>query len=200
LTWGFPQHYAWSEQAFQRWREQAVEAREVREPVVVVGVLPDQPLWVLQVAGEYARAFGARLVCVSVDSSRFTFQELPDGTLLSAPIQPELLDPIEAFPPERVAEMADLLDPMGVHWSTRQLVGEAATALIQIADEEDALMFVVGTRHTGFGGAVRKFFGGSVAVRLTHRQWRPVVVVPIEPTEADRRLPWEERSGESTER
>ena len=171
-----------------------------REPVIVVGVLPDQPLWVLQVAGEFARTFGARLVCATIDSSRFTFQELPDGTLLSVPMQPELLEPIEAFPPERVAEMADLLDPMGVHWSTRQLVGEAATALSQIADEENALMLVVGTRHTGFGGALRKFFGGSVAVRLTHRQWRPVVVVPIEPTEPDQRLPWEERTGEPSDR
>jgi nucleotide-binding universal stress UspA family protein len=165
--------------------------------VIVVGVLPDQPLWVLQVAGEYARTFAARLVCVTVDSSRFTFQELPDGTLLSAPLQPELLDPIDAFPPERVAELAELLDPIGVRWSTRQLVGEPATALIQIADEENALMLVVGTRHSGFGGALRTFFGGSVAVRLTHRQWRPVVVVPIEPTEADKRLPWEERAGEA---
>jgi nucleotide-binding universal stress UspA family protein len=168
--------------------------------VIVVGVLPDQPLWVLQVAGEYARTFGARLVCVTVDSSRFTFQELPDGTLLSAPLQPQLLDPIDAFPPERVAELAELLDPIGVRWSTRQLVGEPATALIQIADEENALMLVVGTRHSGLGGALRTFFGGSVAVRLTHRQWRPVVVVPIEPTEADKRLPWEERAGEPTER
>jgi nucleotide-binding universal stress UspA family protein len=171
-----------------------------REPVIVVGVLPDQPLWLLQVAGEYARAFGARLVCVSVDASRYTIQELPDGTLLSAPIQPELLEPAEAFPPERLQEMAELLDPMGLHWSTQQLVGEAASALMKIADEEDALMFVVGTRHVGFGGAVRKFFGGSVATRLTHRQWRPVVVVPIEPTEPDRRLPWEEqRAGEQAD-
>jgi hypothetical protein len=60
-------------------------------------------------------------------------------------------------------------------------------------------MFVVGTRHSGFGGALRKFFGGSVAVRLTHRQWRPVVVVPIEPMDADRRLPWEERAAGSSE-
>ncbi len=175
-------------------------ARAIQEPVIVVGVLPDQPLWLLQVAAEYARAFRARLVCVSVDASHYTFQELPDGTLLSAPIQPELLDPVEAFPPERLQEIADLLSPMRIPWSTRQLVGEAADALMRIADEEDALMFVVGTRHVGFGGAIRKFFGGSVATRLTHRQWRPVVVVPIEPTEADRRLPWEEqRTGEQAD-
>src|SRR5919205_1017626 len=111
-----------------------VEARGPQEPVIVVGVLPDQPLWLLQVAGEFARTFRARLVCVSVDASRFTFQELPDGTLLSAPIQPELLEAEEAFPPERQREIGDLLDPMGVQGSTRQLVGEPATALMRIAD------------------------------------------------------------------
>jgi nucleotide-binding universal stress UspA family protein len=177
-----------------------VQGPRSNQPVIVVGVLPDQPLWVLQVAGEYARAFGARLVCVSVDVSRYTFQELPDGTMLSAPIQPELLEPLEAFPPERLQEMAELLDPMHLEWSTRQLVGEPATALMRIADEEDALMFVVGTRQAGFGGAVREFFGGSVAARLSHRQWRPVVVVPLAPVEPDRRLPWEERPGDPPRR
>jgi nucleotide-binding universal stress UspA family protein len=193
-------HESWRESKDTFRKEAAVEAPGTHGPVIVVGVLPDQPLWMLQVAGEYARAFGARLVCVSVDTTRFTFQELPDGTMLAAPIQPELLDPMDAFPPERLEEMAELLDPMRLRWSTRQLVGEPATALMRIADEEDALMFVVGTRHVGFGGAVRKFFGGSVATRLTHRQWRPVVVVPIEPTEADRRLPWEERSVDPSDR
>ena len=57
---------------------------------VVVGVLPEQPLWVVQVAGEYAKAFDAELVCVAADATRYAYQELPDGTLLTAPVEPDL--------------------------------------------------------------------------------------------------------------
>jgi nucleotide-binding universal stress UspA family protein len=170
---------------------EASESRRFVEPVIVVGVLPDQPLWVVQVAGEFARTFHAQLVCVSVDATRYVLQDLPDGTLISAPIDPESDADEPMFPPERLEEIDGLLAPMGVQWSMRELVGEAATSLMAVADEENALMIVVGTRQNGFSGAVRRFFGGSVAVRLSHRQYRPVVVVPIAPTEDERRLPWE---------
>ena len=162
-------------------------------PVIVVGMLPEQPDWVLQVAGEYARTFGARLVIVTVDSTRYTFEELPDGTFLSAPIQPPLVERDPEIPQERLDEIAAVLEPAGVRWSARRLVGEAAASLMQVADAEHALMFVVGTRRGGLGGAVVRFFTGSLAVRLSHRQWRPVVVVPVEPTEPEQRLPWEDR-------
>jgi nucleotide-binding universal stress UspA family protein len=163
------------------------------EPVVVVGVLPDQPLWVVQVAAEFARSFGARLVCVTVDTTHYSVQELPDGTLVSAPILPEPAAPEPLFPPERVREIAELLGPLGVEWSLRQLEGEPAAALMAAADELDALMIVVGTRPAGLGGALRTFFTGSVAVRLAHRQYRPVVVVPGEPPPPPGEpLPWEE--------
>jgi nucleotide-binding universal stress UspA family protein len=168
------------------------EPRELVEPVIVVGVLPDQPLWVIQVAAEFARTFRARLVCVSVDSSRYVLQDLPDGTLISAPIDPDSGGDEPLFPQERLDEIDALLGPMQVRWTMRELVGEAAMSLMTVADEENALMIVVGTRQNGFGGAVRRFFAGSVAVRLSHRQYRPVVVVPIEPTEDTRRMPWED--------
>ncbi|MCU1474022.1 universal stress protein [Amnibacterium sp.] len=170
---------------------EAAESRQLVEPVIVVGVLPDQPLWVMQVAGEFARTFRARLVCVTVDATRYVLQDLPDGTLISAPIDPEAGGDEPVFPPERLDEIEALLTPMGVRWSMRELVGEAATSLMTVADEENALMIVVGTRQNGFGGAMRRFFGGSVAVRLSHRQYRPVVVVPIEPSPDDRRMPWD---------
>src|SRR4051812_46368786 len=109
---------------------------EAREPVIVVGVLPDQPAWVLQVAGEYAREFRARLVCVTVDASRYTFEELLNGTYLSAPIYPNVVEREPDLPEERLRELGALLDPLGVRWSARKLVGDAARSLIQVADEE----------------------------------------------------------------
>jgi nucleotide-binding universal stress UspA family protein len=171
--------------------EASGRSREWQQPTIVVGVLPDQPLWVVQVAGEYARTFSADLVCVSVDATRYALQELPDGSLLSAPLDPDPADDEPMFPPERLREVGDLLDPLGVRWEMRQLVGEPAMSLASVADEVNALMIVVGTRHTGFRGAVRTFFAGSVALRLAHRQYRPIVVVPIRPAEGSTGLPWE---------
>lgn len=162
-----------------------------RRPVVVVGVLPEEPLWVLQVAGDFARQFGARLVCVTVDGTRYSFQELPDGTMLSSPLPADQYASGPLFPPERLHEVAALLDPMGIEWSMRQLVGEPSNALIEVADELNAILIVVGARPAGFATAVRNFFTGSVALRLAHHQYRPVVVVPVEPTEAGERLPGE---------
>lgn len=156
-----------------------------RSRAIVVGVLPDQPLWVIQVAADYARAFDAALVCVAVDASRYAFQELPDGTLLTAPLDPDRLGGEPIFPPERLQEIDDLLRPSGVVWSMRELVGVAADSLRRVAEEVDALMIVVGTREGGLRGALRSVFAGSVAARLAHRQYRPVVVVPTAPAESD---------------
>ncbi|MDQ1530524.1 MAG: hypothetical protein QOE37_629 [Microbacteriaceae bacterium] len=162
-------------------------------PVIVAGVLPDQPLWVLQVAGEFARTFRASLVVASVDATRYAMQALADGTMMAMPIDPDILPEEPEFPAEWLTEVGDLLDPIGVTWSARQLVGEPSAELMTVADELDALMIVVGTRHSGFRGALHSFFAGSVALRLAHRQYRPVVVVPTAPVEPGERLPWEAR-------
>lgn len=163
------------------------------KPVIVAGVLPDQPMWVLQVAGEFARTFGADLVCASVDATRYAMQALADGTMMAMPIDPDVLPEEPAFPEEWLAEVGGLLEPLGVEWSARQLVGEPSAELMALADQLDALMIVVGTRHTGFRGALHNFFTGSVALRLAHRQYRPVVVVPTAPVGPEERLPWEAR-------
>lgn len=155
---------------------------------VVVGILPDQPLWVVQVAGDYAKAFDAELICVAADTTRYAYQELPDGTLLTAPIDPDLAAVGPMFSEERLAAIGEVLAPRGVRWSMRELVGVASDALMEVAEQENALMIVVGARPGGFGGALRSFFAGSVALRLAHRQYRPVVVVPTAPQDSDAAL------------
>ncbi|MDH2444481.1 universal stress protein [Amnibacterium sp. CER49] len=165
------------------------------QPVVVAGVLPDQPLWVLQVAGDFARQFGARLVIVTVDANRFAMQALADGTMIAAPLDPDTFSDEPDFPPEWLDQVGDLLDPISVPWEVRQLVGEPAGELMRVADEVDATLIVVGARHAGFRGALHNFFAGSVALRLAHRQYRPIVVVPIQPVAEGDRLPWEDRAG-----
>jgi nucleotide-binding universal stress UspA family protein len=172
---------------FQEDRHMAEQQNGSRR-TVVVGILPDQPLWVVQVAGEYAKAFDAELLCVAADATRYAYQELPDGTLLTAPIDPDLAAVGPLFSDERKAEIAELLEPRGVRWSMRELIGVATDALMEVADQEDALMIVLGARQGGFRGALRNVFSGSVALRLAHRQYRPVVVVPTAPEETDAAL------------
>lgn len=162
-------------------RIRAVTEQQDRGRAIVAGVLPGNPLWIVQVAGEYARTFGAELVCVHVDPARYAFQDLPDGSLMTAPIDPDLLDVGPAFDEERLRALGGLLDPTGVRWSVREAVGDAADALIAVADEVDALMLVVGASRGGLRGAVRAALSGTVGVRLAHRQYRPVVVVPTAP-------------------
>lgn len=155
---------------------------------IVVGVLPDQPLWVLQVAADFATAFDAELVCVGVDATRYAYQELPDGSMLSAPIDPDLAAVGPLFTEARLAEIRSVLAPSRVRWRMRELVGLATDALMEAAEDEDALMIVVGARPGGFRGALRNALTGSVALRLAHRQYRPVVVVPTAPDETDAAL------------
>src|ERR1700712_1569213 len=122
---------------------------------IVVGILPDQPLWVLQVAADYARSFDAELICVAADATRYAYQELPDGSLLTSPIDPDLTAVGPMFGDERLEEIRNLLAPSGVRWSMRELVGLATDALMEVADQEDALMIVVGARTGGVRGALR---------------------------------------------
>ncbi|MFD1722843.1 universal stress protein [Amnibacterium endophyticum] len=158
-----------------------------RSRAIVAGVLPEHPLWVVQVAGDFARAFDAEVVCVAVDPARYAFQDLPDGSLMTAPLDPGLLQPSPVLDPAARAALGALLEPSGVRWSVREESGDPSAALIRVADEVDALMLVVGAPRGGLRGAMRSVIQGSVGARLAQRQYRPVVVVPTapEPDEPD---------------
>jgi nucleotide-binding universal stress UspA family protein len=76
-------------------------------------------------------------------------------------------------------QATDLLDGSALHWSVRQLVGDPALAIKHLAEDIDARLLVVGTRKRGIGESIREFFTGSVAARLSHRQTRPILVIPL---------------------
>ena len=63
----------------------------------------------------------------------------------------------------------------GVPFDTRIVDGDPAAAIMELADEVDAVMVVVGRR--GRGGFAELLLG-SVPHRLTHHCDRPVLVVP----------------------
>lgn len=159
---------------------------------IVVGVIPDQPDDVLVQAARFAERFGAELVCASVDQTRYTVEELADGSVSAFPIDPDQAELVtEEFDPELALHIKQILTPMGVSWSLRALAGETAHELARLAEELNAEFIVVGTRHVGVRAGAREFFSGSAAVHLAHRQHRPVIVVPLAPVAHGTKLPWE---------
>lgn len=159
---------------------------------VVVGVVPGQPIEVVTVAAQFAEHFAAELVCEYVDRSSYPVETRADGTVLAAPIDPDVGDEeAETFDPELAQALSTALARHAVRWSTRALAGGVAPALAHLADDLDASMIVVGTRDAGLRASVQEFFAGSVAVHLAHRQHRPLVVVPLSPVTGDDALPWQ---------
>jgi nucleotide-binding universal stress UspA family protein len=159
---------------------------------VVVGVLSGQPDAVVLEAAVFASHFSAELVCASVDTSRYMVSEHANGSMTSLPFDPDLPELAEqGFDPRLKDHLAKVLDGRGVTWSTRALAGDPARALGHLADTLGAAMIVVGTRESGLRGSLHEFFNGSVALHLSHRQHRPVVVVPLAPVPFEDALPWE---------
>ncbi|MER7797396.1 universal stress protein [Microbacterium sp. NPDC096154] len=144
---------------------------------VIAGVIPGQSPRVMKEAARYAALLGAPLAVVHVDVTRFVTYEDPDGYVHSAPVDINVQageGELEAVRAEAETHLAN----SGVTWEVRQLVGDPALAIKHLADRVDAALIVVGTRKRGFGESIREFFTGSVAARLSHRQHRPILVVP----------------------
>ncbi|WP_127819251.1 universal stress protein [Microbacterium sp. CPCC 204701] len=145
---------------------------------VIVGVIPDHSSRVLKEAARYAKLFHAPLAVVHVDVTRFVTYEDPDGYVHSAPIDMNIASGENDLVRVQDAAAA-LLGDSELQWSVRQLVGDPAMAIKHFADQIDARLIVVGTRKRGIGESIREFFTGSVGARLAHRQYRPILVVPL---------------------
>lgn len=77
-----------------------------------------------------------------------------------------------------------------VPWHLRYLAGRADRALTHLARAVDAAAFVVGT-HVGRHRRMSEFLTGTLALQLSHRQHRPVLVVPTQVVDWQARAPWE---------
>ncbi|WP_309128881.1 universal stress protein [Microbacterium sp.] len=156
--------------------DEAAQNAELQK-AVIVGMQPGQPGHVLDEAVRFARLLSAPLVVVHVDVTRFVTYEDPDGYVHSAPIDLNLDAGVAEFE-EVQREASAALDRAGITWTARQLVGDPALAIKQLANKLDAQLIVIGTRKRGIGESIREFFTGSVAARLAHRQHRSILVVP----------------------
>lgn len=157
---------------------------------VIAGVLPGQSPRVMLEAARYARLLAVPLVLVHVDVTRFVTFEDPDGYVHTESIDPDA-GGIRAVLAAIRDDAASALADAGVRWSVHELLGDPALAISHLADRIDAPLLVVGTRKRGLGESIREFFTGSVAARLSHRQRRPVLVVPLgDPVPADQDIIW----------
>lgn len=149
---------------------------------VLAAVHPGQNPTVIHRAAELAASLGSDLVCAYVDVTSYLLREALDGTVESRPIDPDTVDDDADEVAERLRfRLEHELTPYGVAWSYTTLAGEPARALGRFADKINAALIVVGTREHGIGARLEELLSGSIAVHLTHRQHRPVVVVPLHP-------------------
>lgn len=154
-----------------------------KRPPLVVGVVPGQPEVVLLTAAEFTRDLGTQLVCTYVDVTRYASEFLPNGFMVTMPIDPDVTDEGEqVFPPELAEQVDRVLAGQDVDYTMRAIAGDPADALAQLAAAVDARAVVVGTREKGFLAGIEQLVNGSVGARLAHRQHRPVIVVPLAPS------------------
>jgi len=157
---------------------------------VIVGIEPEEPTRVLVEAARFALDLGTELVCAHVDTARYAIAEHEDGSITSMPLDPEVPDiRDEIFQPRLEQYVRRELSQWPLRLRFVALAGDPAQALSELAERLDARTIIVGTRRPGFRAGLEAFFTGSIAVRLAHRQSRPVVVVPLEPHAAA--APWE---------
>lgn len=158
---------------------------------LVVAVMPDQPAIVALTAVNLARAIEApALYFAYVDTSRYADEEYPDGTVRHLSIDPDLDEDWPAREAELGRLVGEWMDGADFPWHFRYLAGRADRALTHLARAVDAAAFVVGT-HVGHHHRIADFVNGSLSMQLSHRQHRPVVVVPIRVVDWEGRVPWE---------
>jgi nucleotide-binding universal stress UspA family protein len=119
---------------------------------------------------EHALDFGVEVVAVYVLD--------PVISVIPNPVLPEQIPAYEdagAAMAQTLEEWCAPLRASGVPYRSAVRYGPTVDALQRAADDEDALMIVVGRR--GRGGLAEVLLG-SVPHGLTHRASRPVLVVP----------------------
>lgn len=161
---------------------------------ILLGITPQQPPGVLEVALSLARRAGAVLVCAQVDPMVYVVEEHPDGSVESRPIDPDRADwNSPTFDPVLAGRIQTAAREAGIEVTFRSLAGDVGAALGRLAEVVGADMIVVGSSRGGVRASMHDFFSGSVAAHLTHHQSRPVVVVPIGPTATGAAAPRKDR-------
>lgn len=118
----------------------------------------------LERAAALAKAFGSNVIVTSVA-----------GLMTPAP-RGGGLDPLEMPEAHReeLGRAVEALTGQGVQVTTQLAVGDAAEAIVQVAEETSADLIVVGTREHGFLG---RMFGQSVSEGVSRHAPCDVLIV-----------------------
>jgi nucleotide-binding universal stress UspA family protein len=133
----------------------------------------------------------ATLICAYVEPLQRGVFDGAGGTMLAVPVDTEEVPDPEPFPENLKQRVLEVVKPYAVECEFSRPVGEISIALGDLGESTGAHTIVVGTRKPGVRAGIAEFFAGSVAAHLTHRQPRPVLVVPVSPAAADESLPWD---------
>jgi nucleotide-binding universal stress UspA family protein len=165
------------------------------QPTIVVGIGHHPAESVIDQALVFAANFHARLLCVSVDVTRYIVSRDDGGKVRASPYDADSSGSVdEVMPSEIVEGIRQRANAAHVECDFLATAGDPTAEISKAAEESSALMIVIGTRKTGLGGTVYQFFAGSVAANLAHRQHRPVVVIPLDPVGMADPLPWGDES------
>jgi nucleotide-binding universal stress UspA family protein len=146
---------------------------------VLAGVVPGQSPALLQRAADLAYTLNVKLICAYVDITTYLTEE-PDEGIEAPLLGPEgPADDAEGAGAGIRERLQNILEGTGIRWSFLILSGNPARALGLLAETAAASVIVVGTRAPRLGTRLEHLLVGSVAVQLTHRQPRPVLVVPL---------------------
>jgi nucleotide-binding universal stress UspA family protein len=127
-------------------------------------------------AAELAQKFAAELIVVSVETPA---DPLPLGEAVAMPMAPlagPAIDPeLERQRWEQIgAEARQILEKRGLKPEIVSPVGDAAGEIVQVADERDADLIVVGTHEPGF---LERLLSGSVSQGVARRAHCDVLIV-----------------------
>lgn len=146
---------------------------------IILGVPDRVDAHVLATAAELAAKLRTTLLCIHVDATRYQLEELDDGSVRSAPLNPDSgEESLQDFPAELLQQIRAQLAGLDLHWQTQARAGGAGAQLAQLAVAHDAALIVLGVRQRSVANRIREVLNGSVALHLAHRQCYPVLLVP----------------------
>ena len=133
---------------------------------IVVGFDDTKPAGrALERAADLAEAFGAKLVVTSVAP-----------ILVGVGRSAGPVDPVDS-PKEHREQLKDareLLEARGIKAEYMPAVGEPADTIVELADDLDADLIVIGTREPGI---LERLLGQSVSERVAHQAHRDLLIV-----------------------
>ena len=121
------------------------------------------------IAATLASKFTARLTIINA------FQPVPTvgpyGEIVNASLEDKYITEMQE---QAITHAGRIVDELNVPYQSRQEIGDPATEIVRVAEEEGCDLIVVGSRGQS---AFKSFMLGSVSDHVTHHAHCPVLIV-----------------------